>query len=108
MRVIRLPNGNLQETFINVPAVEAEDPVSLFQRLHAFLADHARLRVVRQDVFGLVADPMQGNGAPKDRQNGASWPVTWILEGNGDGCPVAGIQVHAVTGAAVQPIAACV
>ncbi len=104
MQVIRLPNGRLEETFITIPGIEAEEPASLFQRLHDFLADHTQLRIVRQDVFGLVMDPIQWPDAQNGHRNGDGWPVTWILEGNGDGCPVAGIQVHAVAGATVQPI----
>jgi enamine deaminase RidA (YjgF/YER057c/UK114 family) len=104
MQVIRLPNGSFQEAFITVPAVGFEDPASLFQRLYDFLADNARLRIVRQDVFGLVIDPFEVKRTKAYRLDGAEWPVTWVEEGNGDGGPVAGLQVHAVAGVQTQPL----
>lgn len=104
MQVIRVPNGEFQEAFITVPAVGFEDPASLFQRLYDFLADNARFRIVRQDVFGLVIDPFKVNHSKAYRLNGAEWPMTWVEEGNGDGGPVAGIQVHAVSGIPVHPV----
>ncbi len=104
MQVIRLPNGTFQEAFITVPAIGFEEPASLFQRLYDFLADNPRLRIVRQDVFGLVNDPLKINHTKAYRLNGAEWPMTWVEEGNGDGGPVAGIQAHAVTGIDVRPV----
>lgn len=104
MQVIRLPNGNFQEAFITVPAIGFEEPASLFQRLYDFLSDNARLRIVRQDVFGLVNDPVHVRHTKAYRLNGAEWPMTWVEEGNGDGGPVAGIQVHAVMGVDVHPL----
>jgi enamine deaminase RidA (YjgF/YER057c/UK114 family) len=104
MQVTRLPNGSFQEAFITVPAIGFEDPASLFQRLYDFLADNARLRIVRQDVFGLVVDPFEVKRTKAYRLDGAEWPVTWVEEGNGDGGPVAGLQVHAVAGIDTHPI----
>lgn len=104
LQVIRLPNRSFQEAFINVPAVGFEDPAELFQRLYDFMADHPRLRIVRQDVFGIIHDPLKVHHAKAYRLNGCEWPVTWVEEGNGDGCPVAGIQVHALDGATPKPL----
>ncbi|MBM3878754.1 MAG: translation initiation inhibitor [Verrucomicrobia bacterium] len=104
LQVIRLPNGDFQEVFLNIPAIGFEDPTSLFQRLYDYLADHPRLRIVRQDVFGVVNDPVHVKHTKAYRLNGVEWPVTWVEEGNGGGCPVAGIQVHAVSGVTVQPV----
>ncbi len=104
LQVIRLPNQRFQEAFINVPAVGFEEPAGLFQRLYDYLADHPRLRIVRQDVFGIIHDPLHVHHAKAYRLNGSEWPVTWVEEGNGGGCPVAGIQVHALDGAAPKAV----
>lgn len=104
MQVIRLPNGACQEAFITIPAIGFEKPVDLFQRLYNFLADNPRLRIVRQDVFGVVSDPLHIRHSRAYRLDGTEWPVTWVEEGNGEGCPVAGIQLHAVTGFQPRPV----
>ena len=104
MQVIRLPNGGFQETFITVPAIGSEEPASLFQRLYDFLADNAQLRIVREDVFGLDIDPFKIRHARGYRVAGIEWPMTWVEEGNGGGGPIAGVQVHAVSGIDVHPI----
>lgn len=104
IQVIRLPNGGFQEAFITVPAVGSEDPASLFQRLYDFLADNSRFRIVREDVFGLVVDPVKIRHAKPYHVAGVEWPMTWVEEGNGGGGPIAGVQVHAVSDIEVHPI----
>ncbi len=104
LQVVTLPNGSFQETFITIPAIAHEQPADLFQRLYDFLGDHPRLRIARQDVFGVVGDLRSCHPPKSYRLNGAEWPVTWVVEGNGDGNPVAGIQVHAVAGLPLQPV----
>ncbi len=104
LHVLQLLNGSLSEAFITVPAVGDELPVCLLQRLYSYLEQNPQLRIVRQDVFGLVADPARDSAGRAYRLDGSEWPVTWVEEGNGGGCPVAGIQVHAVSGAPVTPI----
>ena len=106
MQVTRLPHNQFQEAFINIPAVGCEEPASLFQRLYDFLADNPRLHIVRQDVFGVVRNGNAVNGKAHKafRLNGSEWPVTWVENSNGNGVPVAGIQIHAVSGVEVKPL----
>jgi enamine deaminase RidA (YjgF/YER057c/UK114 family) len=93
--LVRLPSFGGTETFLGLSALTSESATSLFQRLYQFAAEHPELRIVRQDVFGVVPDASAH--VPKAyRLNGAEWPVTWVSEGNGGGNPVAGIQIHAV------------
>lgn len=99
-----MPHNRFQEAFITIPAVGFEEPAHLFQRLYDFLAENPRLRIVRQDVFGIVSGSVNGHATKAFRLNGAEWPVTWIEDSNGHGVPVAGIQVHAVTGVDVKPL----
>lgn len=101
---MRLPGRSFEETFITIPAVGVEPPASLFQRLYGFLAENPDLRIVRQDVFGIVGAPDGVDREKLHRLSGGDWPVTWVEDGTGNGCPVAGIQVQAVEGVEVKPV----
>jgi len=101
--LVRLPSFGGTETFLGLSALTSESATSLFQRLYQFAAEHPELRIVRQDVFGVVPDA-SGHVPKAYRLNGAEWPVTWVSEGNGGGNPVAGIQIHAVDARRVRPV----
>jgi enamine deaminase RidA (YjgF/YER057c/UK114 family) len=104
LQVIHLPNGSFREAFITIPALGREEPAELFQRLYDFLDGHPGWHIARQDVFGVVGDLRTCHPPKSFRLNGTEWPVTWVVEGNGYGNPVAGIQVHAVAGVPVQAV----
>ncbi len=103
LEVCRFPNGRLTEVFVTVPAAEREEPVALLQRLYGYLEQQTALCLVRQDVFGVVAE----NGTAKSgtyRLDGCEWPTTWVKEGTGGGTPLSGILAHAVSGVEVHPL----
>lgn len=101
--LVQLPGPSANEVFLGLSALPGESATNLFQRLYAFLAAHPELRIVRQDVFGVVPDRAT-NEAKAYRLNGSEWPVTWVAGGNGDGPPVAGLQIHALNARAVRPV----
>jgi enamine deaminase RidA (YjgF/YER057c/UK114 family) len=36
--------------------------------------------------------------------DGATWPVTWVEQGNGEGTPLAGVQAHVMAGVELAPV----
>jgi enamine deaminase RidA (YjgF/YER057c/UK114 family) len=103
LHLARLSGSTFEEAFVTLPARPRESAAQIFQRMYDFIADHPRFRVVRQDVFGVIGGK-PGHDTKAYRLNGAEWPVTWVEQGNGEGSPVAGIQLHAVSDLAVQPV----
>ena len=104
VQAICLPNGSFRECFITVPAVGRETPAHLMRRLQAYLVARPKLRIARQDVFGQDTDPRAATSHGSPWVARGDWPVTWVGQGNGGGCPVAGVQVHAVSGIDVTPL----
>ncbi len=99
--VVGLPCGSFQEVLVTVPAIGDESPAHLMRRLRDFLGAQPHLEIVRQAVFGLA--PVAERRRLRDTKPvNARWPVTWVEQGNGDGHPMAGVQVHAVCGVPVK------
>ncbi|MBE7501619.1 MAG: translation initiation inhibitor [Verrucomicrobiales bacterium] len=103
LQLVRVPGDRSAEAFLTLPSQPGESPAELFQRFYRWVEANPEFRILRQDVFGIVADNSHPPGAIY-RLNGAEWPFTWVEQGNGAGCPVAGIQVHALAGREVQPL----
>ncbi len=91
----------LQEIHITVRPSDGELPASMFQRLADALTESAG-QVVNMNIFGLAADYAEGIEALTAACGPIDWPVTWVEGGGCDGEQVAGIQVQAVSGVAVQ------
>lgn len=101
--MVRIPSPVGEEVFLSLPARAGESPAGLFQRLYGFVEQHPHLRIVRQDVFGILGG--EAGDAPRSyRLAAGEWPVTWVEQGRGGGSPVAGIQIHALSGVAVKPL----
>lgn len=103
LQVVRVPGDRSAEAFLTLPSQPGESPAELFQRFYRWVEANPEFRILRQDVFGVVADHSHPPGAMY-RLNGAEWPFTWVEQGNGAGSPVAGIQVHAISGPEVHPV----
>lgn len=103
LRVVRVPGDRSAEAFLTLPSQPGESPAGLFQRFYQWVEANPEFHILRQDVFGIVADNSHPPGAIY-RLNGAEWPFTWVEQGNGTGSPVAGIQVHALSGSEVRPL----
>jgi enamine deaminase RidA (YjgF/YER057c/UK114 family) len=99
--LVTVPTADARDLFLSLAALPGESPAQLFQRLYQFTETQPSLRILRQDVFGVLGG---GPADPAYRLNGSEWPMTWVEQGNGQGSPVAGVQVHAVTGLAVKPL----
>lgn len=101
---VKLSTGAAEEAFVTLPTQPGEGPAGLFQRLYEWLAGEPHWRVLRQDVFGVLGDDPASSQAKAYRLDGSDWPVTWVEQGNGQGSPVAGVQVHGMSGVTMTPV----
>lgn len=101
---IELEQGPIREAFLTLPALPHETPAELLQRLYGWLADFPVWRILRQDVFGILRDAAGQAASKAYRLSGRDWPQTWVEQGNGEGSPVAGLQVQALAGAQTRPV----
>lgn len=101
---VKLTEGAAEEVFVTLPTRSGEGPVGLLQRLYDWLTSEPGWRVLRQDVFGVLGGDLATSQAKAYRLDGSNWPVTWIEQGNGHGSPVAGVQVHGLSGVAMTPV----
>ncbi|RME92422.1 MAG: hypothetical protein D6766_10125 [Verrucomicrobia bacterium] len=102
-RWIEVESGGCRELFLTMPALPGESAADLFQRFYAWIEAEPHWRILRQEVFGVVGGPAAGRGS-LHRLDGSHWPVTWVEQGNGQGSPVAGLQVHAIGGVETRPV----
>lgn len=100
---VEIETGGCRELFLTMPLLPGESPIDLFRRFYAWLEAEPHWRILRQDVFGVVDAGAAGAGS-LHRLDGTHWPVAWIEQGNGQGSPVAGLQVHAVSGVTTHPV----
>jgi len=77
---------------------------ALFQRLGSILKEHDA-SIVKQDIFGSLAARSAALDALQRAMGKVEWPVMWLEGADCAGAPIAGVQVLAVSGAAVQTIA---
>ena len=101
---VELGRGAAREAFLTLPALPGEAPAALLGRLYRWLDDSPDWRILRQDVFGVVGDAASHRSGKAHRLGGRDWPQTWVEQGNGEGSPVAGLQVQAVAGLPTKPV----
>lgn len=102
--VIRLVRDGSEEAFLTLPTLVGESPATVLQRLYDWLSRGPQWRILRQDIFGVLAGDTSAEQARAWRLDGSDWPVTWVEQGNGAGSPVAGLQVHALSGVETRPV----
>jgi enamine deaminase RidA (YjgF/YER057c/UK114 family) len=96
--LIRLVQGAREEAFATLPLRPGEPPSAALQRLADWLRREPRWRILRQDIFGVLATDAHARQVRSWRMDGSQWPVMWVEQGNGEGAPLAGVQVHALAG----------
>lgn len=104
LEIVRVRHGGSTEAFLTLPSQQGEEPTSLLQRLYGYLENSPGLKVVRQDLFGVVEPEKEDQTSKLYRLDGSEWPSKWVRQGNGAGSPVSGLQVHALSGVSMQPI----
>jgi enamine deaminase RidA (YjgF/YER057c/UK114 family) len=116
LRVARCQRDGFTDIFITVVPLDGEESSAVFRRLDDYLREARGVRILREDMFGLVR-PQDHSGLHVE------WPVTWVLEEGGrpsprlrltsvasakdvgrGSAPAAGIHVQAVRGVPVRPI----
>ena len=103
--MITFERGGLAEMAVSARPLPGESPARLFGRLaHAIAQRDAD--VLTMNVFGSCDASDQGLDALADACAQIGAPVTWVEGRSCRGGPIAGVQAHAVSGAAVETIMA--
>ena len=89
------------EMSLTIRPLPDEGLMKMFRRLADSLQGAPILNLL---IFGSSSASAPAADAMKRTFGKARWPVTWVDGGACDGSPIAGIQVSALTGGAVQPI----
>ena len=103
MHVVTLTRPAHTEVCIMAVPVEGRSPQTMLREIAGVLRDGGA-RIVSLDVFGLGGQGTGGEGMLSEAFDSVSWPVTWLEAERGAGQEVGGVQVWAVSGAAVEPL----
>ena len=93
-----------RELHLTLRPQPGEKIAALFHRLGSLLSEHDA-SIVKQDIFGSLAARNEALEALPRVLGDLQWPVNWVEGADCAGAPIAGVQVLAVSGAAVQTIA---
>jgi len=94
---------HVRELQLTLRPQPGEKIAALFQRLGSILKEHDA-SVVKQDIFGSLTVQSEALAALPRALGDLQWPVNWVEGADCAGAPIAGVQVLAVSGVAVQPI----
>lgn len=99
----RLSCGGVDELFVTAVPYGSVHLRTMFE--HAMgIVRGADATVLRQDIFGIPAEPDDGMRALEEVCGAHNWPVTWLEEGAGAGTALTGTHFQAVSGAPVDRI----
>ena len=101
LHTITLPREGRAEHFITAVPVEGEDASAVFEKAAGAVRDRSA-GIISVDVFGVPDRRGAGPRALREAFGDLDWPLTWVEEGGGEG--LCGIQVWALSGAAVEPV----
>lgn len=94
---------SITEVFITAAAQEGEEPIDVFARVAEQLREQDA-QVVAQEVFGEKEYASEGMAQAAEIFGPVTWPVTWVMELNGEAHPVTGTQVWAISGTPIAPL----
>jgi len=93
-----------EEHFITATRICGESHGDLFKRAAKAIKGKGA-RIISQEVFGFPDARDRGRAALETAFGALRWPVTWVEECvDGAATDMAGVQVHAVSGAPVEPV----
>lgn len=101
---VELARQDITEIFTTAAALGGQPAIDIFRRLDGSLRNRPGARILRENVFGLVNCACGTTDLRKYTPSDAVWPVTQVAEAGVHGGITAGVQVHAIIGAKVQPI----
>jgi enamine deaminase RidA (YjgF/YER057c/UK114 family) len=91
------------QSSLTVKLLPGESLVDLFRRLSMALKE-LDASILQLTVFGSTSASAEADEAMRRVFGGVDWPVTWVEGASCDGSPIAGVQVCALAGGAVQRI----
>lgn len=103
VEVSRLDRHGLTEVFATALPTASEDFPALLSRLQPLLRE-LQAEVLEMRIFSATGSYRHCNEALLERFGHVDWPVSYIHGERCTGGTISGIQVHAVSGAAVAPV----
>jgi enamine deaminase RidA (YjgF/YER057c/UK114 family) len=103
MDLVMVEGAAMCELHLTVTSTPGESLAALAGRVGDRLKSHDAT-VVRQMVFGSVAEQSATVAAFKQALNDPQLPVTWVEGAAGGGGPIAGLQIHAIAGTPVRTL----
>ena len=100
---IAVSHGHWTEHFLNLTPLPDEPPMAIFSRLASVLRD-AEITVLKQTILGSCAVRDSAMTALHAAWPRVDWPVTWIEGADCSGAPLAGLQVHGVSGVETETL----
>lgn len=104
MRTLTLSRPGIQEFFFT-----ANPSTGGVERMFQDVLQAVKMKqatIVSQDVFAPLSGARKGMDILSGADGAVDWPVTWVQSGHGNGSPLAGTLVHALSGAAVERVRA--
>lgn len=93
----------VEEQYLTLLPLDGERPAALFERFSRLVRERDA-RVLKQTVFGSLADAAPALQALESASGEIDWPITWIEGADCGGRPVAGLQAHLLLNAPVQTL----
>lgn len=95
--------AGVREYHLTLQPMPGERTSVMLWRLDTLLREH-RAVVVKHDIFGAVSCYDETMGRVQRLFGQLDWPVTWIEGSAGEGKPIGGMHVFAISGAPVETV----
>jgi len=102
----KISRVNISEVFLTIPALPGEGAEQVAKRLNDYLYENPDSRVVQMMVFDSTDFIKRNNPFQDASVDTINWPITRVSSDDPGSYPMAGIQVHLVEDANVEPIKA--
>jgi enamine deaminase RidA (YjgF/YER057c/UK114 family) len=102
MQTVSLKSASIEELFITADLRDRD--LAEVARNAIDVVKGKNATVVTQMVFAPMGQDNSSVAAGKEALGDCNWPVTWVDSGHRKGSPLAGMHIHAVSGAEVERI----
>ena len=103
LQVARVVRPGLEELFVTATLRAGDDGRAMFGKVHRLVRE-AGATIVAEDVYGVPISYQSALANGEENGRCVDWPVTWLNDGADVYPGLAGLQLHAIQGAAVDRI----